>query len=512
MTETRTKNTSRNIVAGLINRAVSTLLPFINRTILIYTLGMQYAGLSSLFLSILSVLSLAELGFNTAIVYSMYKPIANDDTESVCELLTLFRKIYFYVGITILFFGLMLVPFLPRLINGEIPASVNIYILYFLYLSNTVIGYFLFSYRESILLACQRQDLSQMIRTSVIIFQYVIQALILLIFKSFYLYLIIAIICTLLTNIGLYFETKKRYPNYKCLKHRRLTVPNKMKTMVGSLLLGRICDQARNSLDSIILSMYLGLTLVAIYNNYYFIYSALYGIILTICNSLSASVGNSIVTESVEKNYDDLNKFSFMAMWVYGLFSICMLCMYQPFMQLWVGKTMMLSDFNMLLFCVYFYIINMSNIRNQYINGNGLWNKLRITYIVEAVSNITLNIVLGKLYGVTGIILATILTMLFFNFLWRTAILFKNYFSWNDFYAYILKNFFWMSCVFVTGIATFCICEISSLLISNLLIKLLINLIFCIIFSNGMLYLCFFKTTQFKNTKSFCLRLFRNRR
>ena len=67
----RIKNTKRNIGYGLLQVIVSQLLPFIVRTILIYRFGVSYLGLNSLFTSVLSVLSLMELGFGTAVVYSL---------------------------------------------------------------------------------------------------------------------------------------------------------------------------------------------------------------------------------------------------------------------------------------------------------------------------------------------------------------------------------------------------------------------------------------------------------
>ena len=149
MGDSRTKNTSRNILAGLWNRFSTILLSFVNRTIIIYILGAEFSGLNSLFVSILGVLNIAELGIDTAIVQSMYKPIAEGDKKRICELLTLYRKSYHIVGAVIFGVGLLLIPFIPRLIHEELPISMNIYALYILYLLNSVISDFLFAYRES---------------------------------------------------------------------------------------------------------------------------------------------------------------------------------------------------------------------------------------------------------------------------------------------------------------------------------------------------------------------------
>ena len=145
MADSRTKNTTRNILAGLIYRIVAILLPFINRTVLLWGMGAEYTGVSSLFSSILSVLSLAELGFNSAIIYSMYKPMAERDWDEVSYYLSLIRKVYNIVGTVIFCGGLCCIPFLRYLIHGEYPKELNIYILFFLYLINSAISYYLFA-------------------------------------------------------------------------------------------------------------------------------------------------------------------------------------------------------------------------------------------------------------------------------------------------------------------------------------------------------------------------------
>lgn len=503
MGDSRTKNTSRNILAGLWNRFSTIILSFINRTIIIYILGAEFSGLNSLFTSVIGVLSIAELGIDMAIVQSMYKPIAEGNKKRICELLTLYRKSYYVVGMVILAIGLALIPVMPYLIHDELPASVNLYSLYILYLLNSAISYFMFAYRESLLYAHQREDISQVFRTTVLIGKNIVQAIVLLVFKQYYAYLLIEIAATIVNNIWVGIKTKQIYPEYQCVREK-IKMPAEIKEQLKGLVLGNICDKARNSLDSIILSAFLGLTVVAIYNNYYYIYSALYGTVLVVCNAMSASVGNSIVTETVEKNYENLQKFSFIVAWLTGWISICMLCLYQPFMELWMGRELMLSDFNMLLFCVYFYAINMNNVRNQFVSGTGIWWKLKYSNIGEAVGNVALNIVLGKLFGITGIILATIITIVVFNFLWRTKILFNNYFSSMSLKEFLMNHGYWIVCISIAAVVTWKVCQ---LIHGGIITTLLVNAGICIVVPNVILFLLFYRSKQFKNAKQFVMHM-----
>ena len=504
MEDSRTKNTSRNILAGLWNRFSTILLSFVNRTIIIYILGAEFSGLNSLFVSVLGVLNIAELGIDTAIVQSMYKPIAEGDKKRICELLTLYKKSYHIVGAVILGVGLLLVPLIPLLIREELPVSVNIYVLYIMYLLNSVISYFLFAYRESLLYAHQRDDISQMFRTNLLIGKNIVQAVVLLIFKQYYAYLAIEIVFTVLTNLWIGKVTQEKYSEYQCVQGYKVKMSDDIKDQLKGLVLGNVCDRARNSLDSIILSAYLGLTVVAIYNNYYYIYSALYGVMLVVCDAMSASIGNSIVTESIEKNYNNLQKFSFLMAWIAGWFSICMLCIYQPFMEIWMGKELMLSDFNMILFCIYFYAINMNNIRNQYIIGTGIWWKLKYSNIAEAFGNVILNLVLGKLFGITGIIVATIITIFVFNFLWRTVVLFKIYFSGMSLGEFLRNHFYWIICVAVSAVITWKVCNMVHV---GAIMQVIINGIICVMVPNVILLILFWRTRQFQNAKLFVLNM-----
>lgn len=499
MGDSRTKNTLRIIRSGILSRIISTVLPFINRTIIIHILGTAFAGLSGLFMSILSVLNIAELGFHSAVVYSMYEPVAKQDDRRVCELLTLYRRIYRFVGAAIFVAGICIMPFLPKLVRAGVPDSINLYVLYLMYLSNSVLSYLLFSYRESVLMATQRQDISQIIRAIVKVLQCIMQMIVLIWTRNFYAYLLVEIFCTGMTNIGLALETKKKFPQYHCVQEK-VPMPESIKKQVSGLLVGKICDKARNSFDSIILSAFFGLTTVAIYDNYYLIYSALYSIMLVVCNSMAASIGNSIITETVEKNYGNLLKFSFLQAWISGWITICMLCLYQPIMRVWMGENLMFPARDMILMCVYFYIINMNNIRNQFVSGTGMWWKLKYSYTVEAIANILLNIVLGKLFGITGVILATILTIFFMNFLWRTIALFQNYFYGKSLKTFLMDHLGWALAITFAAVVTYFLCQ--QVNVSSVL-QIVINGVICMIVPNVILFLLFFKTKQFHEARTF---------
>lgn len=492
----RVKNTKRNIVSGLINRIISILLPFLIRTAILYILGAQYMGLNSLFTSVLQVLNLAELGFSSAIVFSMYKPIADNDTEMICALMNYYKKVYSCIGTGILVVGLAIVPVITKLINGSWPSDINIYLLYLIYLFNTVLSYFLYAYKSALLNAVQRIDIVSKVQLITLSGQYILQLLALILFKNYYCYILITPISTIACNLITAKYADRLFPEYQCKGKLDDKSKKSIYKQISGLMLSKLSDTSRNSFDSIVLSTMFGLTTVAIYNNYYYIYNALYGIMLTITQAMQASVGNSIAAENVDKNYVDLRKFSFLFAGITSVCVVCMLCIYQPFMKLWAGNDMLLSNANMILFCLYFYLINMNNSRNLYFSGNGLWWKAKTTFIAEAVGNLVLNITLGIVFGITGVLLATIFTIFVFNFVVRTNILFREYFKISP-KKFYMEHFGYAIETLISAGVCYYIC--SNLTIQGI-VGMILRGIICVIIASAIILICNIKNPFLKES------------
>ena len=491
--ETRSIKAKRNIIAGFCYRVISMMLPFMVRTSIIYIMGEQFVGLSSLFTSILQVLNMAELGFSSAIVYNMYKPIAENDTDKVCALLNYYRKIYHGIGSIILVAGMILMPFIPKLIHGSYPNEINIYILYAMYLVNTVLSYFLFAYKNSLLIALQRNDLISKIQSVLAIAQSIIQLGLLFVLKNFYVYVLVLICTTITTNILVQILSKKYFPQYHCKGGLDLSLKKEIKKHVGGIILEKLSDTSRNAFDSIIISSFIGLTSVTIYSNYYYIYSSIYALLLVINQAIAAGVGDSIVKETKQKNLNDMYEFQFIYIWIVIWCTTCLLCLYQPFMKLWVGEKLMLPQSDMILFVLYFYIINMNNIRNLYFSGNGMWWRAKQFYVLEAVLNLLLNFFLGLIWGITGVLLATVLTMFFFNFIPRTLIVFKYYFEVSP-KEYLHQHVVYFCIMLIVCTISFLI---TSFVSAENYVSLIIKGVICIIVPNILLLLFTCKNTHF---------------
>lgn len=489
----RSKNTKRNIKTGAINKFITLLLPFILRTVMIRVMGAEYLGLNSLFSSILQVLNLAELGFGSAIVYSMYKPIAENDRVTVCALYALYKRLYRIVGFVVLVAGLVIVPFLTHLISGSVPSDVNIYVIYFIYLGNTVLTYFLFAYKSSLLNAMQRNDVISNVNTLTQGMMNLIQIFLIITIKDYYLYLIMMPIATVANNIIISVVVDKMYPDIKCYGSIPKELKKEIKKNVSGLLIGKICGTTRNSLDSICCSAFLGLTVTAMYNNYYYIINGLTVICGVVTTAMTAGVGNSIALDSKTKNYEDMRKLNFGYMMLSGWMSVCLLCLYQSFIKVWVGKDYLFNFIIVIAFTLYFYILKVGDIITLYSSGSGLWWEQRYRAIGESVSNIILNIILAKYFGVLGVILATIISLLVFNVIGGSYIIFKYYFKNKKLKEYLLEQLMYFTNTLIIALITLLSCKLVHL--DYEILNLLVKMIICSIVP-FILYIAIYKHTK----------------
>lgn len=489
------KNAKRNMLFGIINKIVIMLLPFLVRTIIIKELGADYLGLDSLFTSILQVLNLSELGFGTAIVYSMYKPITENDEDTICALLSLYRKIYKVVGVVILCIGILLLPFLPRLIKGGYPSELNIYILYLVYLSNTVISYLLFAYKTSLLNAFQREDVISNISTITKTFLYIVQMIVVVLFDNYYIYILVLPISTILNNLIVTYDVKKRYPQYVCKGKVSDKVKKDIKTKVAGLMVSKVCQVSRNAFDSIFISAFLGLTVTAMYNNYYYVITAVTVFMGIISTSLMAGIGNNVASFSADKNYEDMRKLDYVYMLIGGWSSIFLLCLYQPFMLIWIGEEYQFSFDVVVLFVVYFYALKIGDIRSTYVNATGLWWENRFRSILEATSNIVLNYILGRYFGIHGIIGATLFSIIVVNFLYGSRIIFEQYFRNGKFHEYVKNHFKYAIVTVVVAGITYNLCAIAQF---DVWILIVYRMVVCVIVPFGLYYFIYRTTEIYK--------------
>ena len=424
----RTKNAARNVVFDGMMEMVNVLFPFVIRSVMLHYLGTEYLGLNGLFKSILNFLNLAELGVGSAMVFSMYKPIAEDDTPAICALLRLYRTLYRIIGLTIAAVGLLLIPVLHSFIKGDLPADMNLYVLYLMNLGNTVLTYWLFAYKSSLLQAHQRRDLISKVTLAVRLTEYTLKILILVFTRNYYLYLSVQLLCQLAVNLLTAVCATKMYPRYmpegKLPKEKTLDIFHRVRDLFTSKLSATVFDAA----DTLVISAFMGLTVLALYQNYYFIITALRMMLVVLLNACMAGVGNKLVMESKEANYRDLEKISLLFLWVLGVSSSMLLCMYQPFIRVWMGEDNMLAVGLVSCFVIYYYSMGANKLINMFKDAAGIWRVDRWRPLTAALVNLGLNLATVQWLGLYGVLLSSVFSIVFIQIPWLFHNLFREVF------------------------------------------------------------------------------------
>ncbi len=491
----RTKNATRNILFGVILKIYQILMPFFLRTAMIYLMGVQYLGLNSLFTSVLQVLNLAELGVGSAMVYSMYKPIVEDDETTICALMKLYRTYYRVIGLIIAVVGCALTPFISHLVKRDVPAGINIYILYLLNLSATVLSYWLFAYKNSILQAHQRTDVVSRVILITNTVQYGLQIVVLWIFHNYYLYVIVMLATQALTNIVTAICANKLYPQFKPRGSVDKIQVQRINQRIRDLFTSKIGSIIYDSADTIVISAFLGLTVLAVYQNYFYILNSITGLINVIFSACTAGIGNSIVVESKEKNYQDLNKFTFIITWIAGFCSVCLLCIYQPFMELWVGKDLMLSFSAVVCFVIYFFLRQFNALFNLYKDASGMWHEDRFRPLAAALTNLVLNIIFVQFIGIYGILLSTVLAILCVGMPWLLHNLFTVIFEKKHMWYYLGRLAKYCVVILLSCFATYLVCSRINI---GLVPTIMVRGVICVVVPNAIYYLIFRKTKEYQ--------------
>lgn len=497
----RTKNTLRNIAFGSLNRIINIVLPFISRTVILYVMGTQYLGLSSLFSSVLSFLSLTELGVGAAMIYSMYKPIAENDTLAICALLNLYKKLYRLIGCIVLAIGVVLLPFLKLLVTEELPSDLNLYSLYLIYLSNSVLSYWLFAYKNALLQAYQRNDINSKIASVITPLSYVVMLLCLYYTKNYYAYVIWLPVFTILTNVLRMIVVNRSFP--KLIPHGEVSSELKKSILkkTTALIGTKLNTVVLNAADNLVMSAFLGLTAIAVYGNYYYIMSSIIGFLGIVYSSMTAGLGNSLQTESLETNYKNFEKFSFINSWLVGWCAVCLVCLYQPFMRLWVGEKLMFPFYIVLQISLYFYVYQIRKIPVVYKDAAGIWWEDRFRPYICMVVNVVLNVVLVQIIGISGVILSTVFSLLI-SIPWENHVIFKYIFHCGS-RSYYKKMVFSAISMLLSGCMTYAVCSC----VGNNISGFLLRCVLCLLIPNLIFMFLNFKRNEFKETMEFIHRI-----
>ena len=426
--ESRTKNVLKASFVGATCNLLNTILGFIYRTIFIQILSSNYLGINGLFSNILQILSFADLGISTAIVYRFYEPISKNDIAKVGQLMNFFKKVYMSVATVILVVGVSLLPFLNFFIkdSGEIPQDINLQVVYLLFLLQTLSSY-LFVYKQTILSADQKQYVASLMQTFITLIRYIFQLLILVATHKYIWTLVSSILLNLLFNF-IFSEWVSH--TYKEVFNVKESISKEEKKQIFDDTKATLCHKiggtVLNSTDSIILSRYVGIVATGLYSNYSMILSSLSSVLNQVFGSFTSSLGNAHVEQNKEQKYISYRRLLFGNLWITSICTVCLYNLLNDFITVWVGSDLLLDNLTVTVLCVQFFMENARIISTSYTNGCGLFVKDKIRPVIEATINLVVSIIMTNWLGIAGVFVGTIVSHLCTVF-WREPYLLYKY-------------------------------------------------------------------------------------
>ena len=493
----RLQNSFFNMVSGFFSRMIGMITSFIIRTVFIRCLTSEYLGINGLYSSILSMLSLAELGFGTAMVYSMYHPLANKDTEKLNQLMILYRRVYVIIGTVILIIGLGLTPFLDYLIK-DAPNISGLKIYYLLFLLNSVVSYWFFAYRNSLLQADQKAYILTNYMSAFNIIKTKAQIILLIAFHSYTIYLITQILCTIGQNICIALKVDQLYPFIKKEPKNKLpnSERNKIFKDVKALMLSKVSHVVLNSTDNIIISAFVGINWVGLLSNFILITDAITSILCQVTGALTASLGNFFAKENSDEGYKIFRKIEFLNFWLYGFSMIALIVLLNPFVSLWLGEEFLLSEGTVLALSINFFVAGFMNTLWTFRSTLGLFTQGQYRPLIVAGLNIVISIGLSYICGVAGVLAGTFISRACVNLWYDPWLIHRKGFgkSVRSFFLnYIFK-------IILLVIMTMILKYVSLMILgTNITIKSFIILLFIVgTVPNIVFAIIFFKTDEFR--------------
>ncbi|MBQ8868898.1 MAG: sugar translocase [Oscillospiraceae bacterium] len=421
----RVENSIKNSSLGIITQVSNILLGLVVRTFFIYNLDKAYLGVNGLFTNVLTMLSLAEMGVGAAIVYNMYKPIANNDYRQIAKLMNLYKKAYSIIGCIVAAIGICLIPFLKYIIKDNAGIK-DLTFIYVLYLANTVSSYF-FAYKRSIFSADQRDRVLQLFKLISHIARSALQIAVLIVFKSFTLYLAIQIVLTIIENIVISFFADRCYPFLREYKQEKLTKQERKPIFdnIKALFIYKIGSTALDGTANIIISAFDSVVSVGLLSNYTLITGSVQTLLSQITNALTGSVGNFIAKEKSERHEELLNKITFLNFILYGLVFVGSMAVINPFIALWAGGDYVLDFEIVFIHCLNIYIFGMMNSIWTFRSTMGLFVYGKWRPLISAIVNLVVSIWLAKEIGFIGVLLGTTFTRVVTNVWYDPLIVYK---------------------------------------------------------------------------------------
>lgn len=496
---TRTEYSMRNTSVALVSRVTAIIMGYLLRVVFTRTLSESYVGLNGLFIDIINVLSLSEMGIGTAVTFALYRPIAEGDIEKQKSLMMLYRRFYRIVVAVVAVLGCVLIPFMRILIRDYKDVD-NLILIYLLYLANTICSYLLI-YKKTLLDAQQKMYIGVFYQTLFWVVQDVLKIAVLLVWQDFILFLVIGIVTTLLCNLCISRAADRRNPYLRDRDAVLLPAEEKKEIFanIRAMMMHKVGAVIVNNTDNLVLSACVGLLSVGSYSNYYLLLGSVRQILNQVYQGITASVGNLGVMEDESRVKRVFKAAVFIGQWLYGVAFICLYELLNPFVELSFGEKFLFSKEIVFVLCLNFYLNGLRNAALTFRDSMGLFWHDRYKSVLEAGLNIVFSLILVYYMGVIGVFLGTLFSMLLTSCWIEPYILYKHGFKCSS-KGFFLRQGLYIALMTAVWLVTDAACNAAASWAGSLFAELLIRLVLCAVVPNVLFLLLYGGTADFKYT------------
>ncbi len=484
----RTKYTIYNSIASLIFYFITIIIGLVNRKCLITLLGIEYQGINGLFSNVLSMLSIAELGIGITIIYHLYRPLAEHDTQMTKCLMAFYKKCYNVIALVVAGCGLLFIPFLPYFVpDYSLPQSLNQ--IYIWFLLDSVCSY-LFTYKRSILIADQKNYIVTFCDILYQLTSKLGQVAVLLVTENFILYLITMVICRLAENFLLNFLVLWKYPFLKEKTEDKLPayILEDIKKKVKGTIFHKMGSFFVLGVDNILISRFFGLAVVGIYSNYQLIINTLKNVAVQFVTAATAGVGHLLVEKDEEKNYGIFCQLQLVNAGIMNFSASGLFCVVTPLIQFIFGEELVFSDIVVFSLAVKFYITGMRQVYAVFKEAAGILYEDRFIPLIESALNVVASLVCLHFFGVIGVFIGTIISSFaLFGYTYPVLV-----------YKGLLKRTikeYSINLLHLTAIAVLSMIVsylfVNTFYIDTLFIRIIFNCLVCCIIPNFLFYLLY---------------------
>lgn len=497
----RTENSLLNVSASIAYNAIGNVLGFINRIVLTHTQSATYVGVNGLLLELLKLLSFSQLGVSTAMSFSLYRPLAEQDVPQLQGLARYYKKLFSIVGVLVLCIGLCLVPAFPVLLKTgeEVP---HLRLVYLIYLGTNVLSYPLL-YKRTFLIADQKGHTLGRYFIGAELVQYVVQIAILLAGGGFTLYVIVGALPMLAANMLSAKKVSRAYPflNEKGVPPLPDSLRKNVNRYTAATTMQKIGNVLVDNTDILILSAMISVVSVAQYSNYSLVCRGVDLVLASCFKGIADSVGNLNASADGDKFLrKTFNTTLFINQWLYGFSAICLYELLSPFVSLCFGAEYVFPDAVVLILCINVYMKGMRFTAQTFHDSMGLYWHDRYRTLVEAGTNLVVSIILARRIGITGVFVGTLLSNLATTFWVEPYVLFKN-----GFHAPVRSYFLRYGCYSFVVAAVWVVTDLCCRFVGGgLFVQFLIRGVICMIVPNILFLVSYFKTAECRSTINVC--------